>query len=323
MRASCSPCSPARWPRAGSRAVSRSAVSGRGWGRSAALLLVAAGALLSAASRGEASLMCGQAVLGFGSGAFFVPGIRTAAQLAGARRGLAIGIFGVAFSGGVALAGLLASLGDLGAGARRSRQRRRSPSSWRGGARSPASPHGSRHRWATRPFAPVRRSSPWRWAERMAALQYGAVRLPPPLRGVRVGRLARHRRPRHHDLARPLRAREAPLRQRRRPRELGAHRPAPRARPRPARRLLDCGPWPAVGIVAAVVFGAFVAALGPVANVLALDAFEGRTQLLGAFRSVQIGFGTATSLLIGAAQRSSGSRRRSSWSPQAYPSRSS
>lgn len=64
--------------------------------------------------------------------------------------------------------------------------------------------------------------------------------------------------------------------------------------------LWTAAPWPALAIVAAVVFGAFVAALGPVASILALDAFEGRTQLLGAFRSVQIGFGAATSALIGA-----------------------
>ena len=78
-----------------------------------ALAIVAVGALLSAVSQGEASLLAGQAVLGFGSGAFFAPGLRSAAQLAGPRRGLAIGIFGVAFSGGVALAGLLAALGGV------------------------------------------------------------------------------------------------------------------------------------------------------------------------------------------------------------------
>src|SRR6187402_1334098 len=83
------------------------------FGATLALLVVLTGALLSAASHGQAWLMLGQAVLGFGSGAFFVPGIRTAAQLAGARRGLAIGIYGVAFSGGVALGGLLAALGGL------------------------------------------------------------------------------------------------------------------------------------------------------------------------------------------------------------------
>jgi len=59
-------------------------------------------------------------------------------------------------------------------------------------------------------------------------------------------------------------------------------------------------PGTAPAVAAAVVFGSFVAALGPVANVLALDAFEGRAHLLGAFRSAQIGLGAATSALLGA-----------------------
>ena len=243
--------------------------------------------------------MCGQAVLGFGSGAFFVPGIRPAAQGWPAR-------------GAGSRSGCSAS---------RSRAAWRSPGCWRRSATSGAGASTfaaasalplvagwcAFARLPTRlpapvgdtSFRPVRRSSPWRWAERWP--HCSTVRMPSsPLRGVRVGRLARHRRPRHHDLARPLRAREAPLRQRRRPRgsvripgASGSASPcSASAGLRPHRH--DGGHRRGGRL------RAFVAALGPVANVLALDAFEGRTQLLGAFRSVQIGFGAATSLLIGA-----------------------
>jgi len=269
-------------------------------GATIALFVVAAGALISASSRGQATLMLGQAVLGFGSGAFFVPGIRTAAQLAGPRRGLAIGIFGVAFSGGVALAGLLAALGDVWG--------------WRatfGAAaviaalvavwcllaelprRLPAPAGGGSFRRGAA-IAPVAVGGA------AAALQYGAVAFL-PLFAVYAWDLSPGAAALVITVSRVLSV----------PAKLLSGNAADReSSVRIARRLglglallgacWTASPWPALAIVAAVLFGAFVAALGPVANVLALDAFEGRTQLLGAFRSVQIGFGAATSALIGA-----------------------
>jgi hypothetical protein len=60
-------------------------------------------------------------------------------------------------------------------------------------------------------------------------------------------------------------------------------------------------PGPGPGLGAAVVFAALVSGLGPVANVLAFDSFGAEGMLLGAFRSVQIGIGAATSAAIGGA----------------------
>lgn len=265
-----------------------------------ALAIVAVGALLSAVSQGEASLLAGQAVLGFGSGAFFAPGLRSAAQLAGPRRGLAIGIFGVAFSGGVALAGLLAALGGVWG--------------WRATfvtaavlaalvaaacavAQLPIGLPASR---GGAPFSLGAAVAPVAVGGAAAAMQYGAVSFL-PLFAVYAWDVSPGTAALVITVSRVLSV----------PAKLVSGNAADReGSVRLARRLgvglalLGLGwtvaPWPAAAIVAAVVFGAFVAALGPVANVLALDAFEGRTQLLGAFRSVQIGFGAVTSLLIGA-----------------------
>jgi DHA1 family purine ribonucleoside efflux pump-like MFS transporter len=271
------------------------------FGATLALLVVLAGALLSAASHGQAWLMLGQAVLGFGSGAFFVPGIRTAAQLAGARRGLAIGIYGVAFSGGVALGGLLAALGGLWG--------------WRATFVATAVLAGLAAAWCLLARLPERLPAPAGGASVRpgaavapvavgsvaAASQYGTVAFL-PLFAVYAWDLSPGTAALVITVSRVLSV----------PAKLLSGNAADReSSVRIARRLgvglallgacWTAAPWPALAIVAAVVFGAFVAALGPVANVLALDAFEGRTQLLGAFRSVQIGVGAATSALLGGA----------------------
>lgn len=265
-----------------------------------ALVVVSMGAFVSAASQSEALLILGQALLGLGSGSFFVPGIRSAAQLAGARRGIAMGIFGVAFSGGVALGGLLAALGGVWG--------------WRTTflaagvlallvaaacvlARLPVAlptPAGST---SFRPRAAV---APIAVGGAATSLQYGAVAFL-PLFAVFAWDVSPGTAALVITVSRVLSV----------PAKLVAGNTADReGSVRIARRLglglavlgalWTAAPWPALAIVAAVVFGAFVAALGPVASILALDAFEGRTQLLGAFRSVQIGFGAATSALIGA-----------------------
>ena len=271
-------------------------------GATLALLVVLAGALLSAVSSGQAGLMLAQAVLGFGSGAFFVPGIRTAAQMAGARRGLAIGIYGVAFSGGVALGGLLAALGGVWG--------------WRATFVATAVLAGLAAAWcllARLPerlpppptggggFRPTAAIAPIAVGSVAAASQYGTVAFL-PLFAVYAWDVSPETAALVITVSRVLSI----------PAKLLSGNAADReSSVRIARRLgvglallgacWTAAPWPAVAVVAAVVFGAFVAALGPVANVLALDAFEGRTQLLGVFRSVQIGVGALTSALLGGA----------------------
>ena len=271
-------------------------------GATLALLVVLAGALLSAVSSGQAGLMLAQAVLGFGSGAFFVPGIRTAAQMAGARRGLAIGIYGVAFSGGVALGGLLAALGGVWG--------------WRATFVATAVLAGLAAAWcllARLPerlpppptggggFRPTAAIAPIAVGSVAAASQYGTVAFL-PLFAVYAWDVSPETAALVITVSRVLSV----------PAKLISGNAADReSSVRIARRLgvglallgacWTAAPWPAVAVVAAVVFGAFVAALGPVANVLALEAFEGRTQLLGVFRSVQIGVGALTSALLGGA----------------------
>jgi MFS family permease len=67
-------------------------------------------------------------------------------------------------------------------------------------------------------------------------------------------------------------------------------------------------PSVALGLVPAVVFAAGVSALGPVGNILALEAFADRGIMLGVFRSAQIALGAMTSALLGAASERFGLR---------------
>jgi predicted MFS family arabinose efflux permease len=76
------------------------------------LVLTAAGSAWAALATDGRSFVTAQTLIGGGAGVFFAPGIllvgRTAAP---GRRGFAMGLFGVAFSGGLAIAALLAALG--------------------------------------------------------------------------------------------------------------------------------------------------------------------------------------------------------------------
>lgn len=268
-------------------------------GAAGGLALVAAGSIASAAAGGLPSLLAGQVVLGLGSGTFFAPGVRSVGALGGERRGLAVGIFGVAFSAGVALAGVLAALGGVWG--------------WRGSFVATASLALAAAlallpvRLPRAPAAAVRGGFDLRRAVApvsvggvAAACQYGTVSFL-PLFAVEVWGLSPGAAALVITVSRLLSI----------PAKLVSGNAADRAGSlRIARRLglglAAFGAWwtiaPATGpaIGAAIVFGAFVAALGPVANVLALDAFAGRAQLLGAFRSAQIGLGAATSALLGA-----------------------
>ena len=262
--------------------------------------LVASGAALSGVSGGLPSLLLGQVVLGLGSGTFFAPGVRSAGALGGqARRGLAVGIFGVAFSAGVALAGLLAALGDVWG--------------WRAsflataGLALAAALGVLPVRLPRPPPAPRERSrfnlrdavAPVGVGGVAAASQYGTVAFL-PLFAVEVWGLSPGAAALVITVSRVLSI----------PAKLVSGNAADRAGSLRIARRLGVGlaafgawwtiaPGTAPAVAAAVVFGSFVAALGPVANVLALDAFEGRAQLLGAFRSAQIGLGAATSALLG------------------------
>lgn len=75
-------------------------------------VLSAAGAVTAATAQAFPQLAVAQVLLGAGSGLYFPAGMQAVGMLAGPRRrGFAMGMFGVAFSGGLTLAAVLAAFG--------------------------------------------------------------------------------------------------------------------------------------------------------------------------------------------------------------------
>jgi predicted MFS family arabinose efflux permease len=265
------------------------------------LLLVAAGAVGSAVSHEPAEFLVAQVALGAGSGVFFASGLRSSALLAGERRrGLAMAVFGVAFSGGLALAGALAALGTVWG--------------WRASFLAAAAlaaaaattllavripPAPPRPAAATRPRFRAALAVPLRVGGVGAASQYGTVAFV-PLFAVHVWGLSPATAALVLTVSR-IASVPAKLVSGNASDGLGAVRIARRL----GIALALLGAWwtimpgaPAAAW-AAVAFAALVSGLGPVANVLALESFEEHAELLGAFRSAQIGIGAAASALIG------------------------
>jgi len=273
------------------------------------LALAAAGGATAAASGGWPLFLFAQVLLGLGSGLFFASGLSAAGDLGGRRRGLAMGMFGVAFSGGLALAALLVAF----AGEDR----------WRlafagSAALSGAAVIGTAFAsLAPRPNPPPR----LRWAGvhrelgvplavgGMAALsQYGTVSF---LATFAVGAWG---------VARPSAAGLlAAARVLSIPGKVTAGRHADRKGGVVTAGWIGLGlallgacwtlaPSVALGVVPAVVFAAGVSALGPVGNILALEAFADRGIMLGVFRSAQIALGAVASALLGAASERFGLR---------------
>jgi MFS family permease len=79
------------------------------------LAVVAGGCALASQARGPILLAGAQMLIGLGVGAFFAPGIKATGLAAGqGRRGLGMGIFGVAFSAGLAAAAFIAARAAAG-----------------------------------------------------------------------------------------------------------------------------------------------------------------------------------------------------------------
>jgi DHA1 family purine ribonucleoside efflux pump-like MFS transporter len=264
--------------------------------------LAAAGAGLSAAAGGTASLLAAQVVVGIGSGIFFASGLRSAAVFAGyRRRGRAMGFFGVAFSGGLALAGALAALGEvwgwrasfvvaavLGAlvatalalisvpaepSALAERTSRRRLLGAFGvpvavGSVAAASQYG------TIAFLTLYAVDEWGVSPATAALLLTAGRI------LAVpGKLVSGNASDNSGALRTARVLGAALAL------LGA--------------FWTLLPGPEFTAWAAVLFIACVSGLGPLANVLALERLEHRAELLGAFRAAQIGLAAVAAGLLG------------------------
>jgi predicted MFS family arabinose efflux permease len=270
----------------------------------AGLALSAAGALATAASHGRAAFLLSQVLVGLGSGVFFASGLQAVALLAGTRRrGLAMGLFGAAFSAGLALAALLAALADAWG--------------WRPSygvvaglaaaaglacafAALPTTPAGGA---LPRPGVALRRlvRPPLLVAGVSSASQYGTVAFIPTF-AVLVWGMSPASAALALTVARVLSV----------PAKLATGSATDQAGTfRIARRIglvlgalglwWTLAPGPGPGLWAVVVFAALVSGLGPVTNVLSLDSYGGEGMLIGAFRSVQVGLGAAASAAIGGA----------------------
>jgi DHA1 family inner membrane transport protein len=260
----------------------------------------AAGAVITALAPGFAVLLVGQVWMGVGAGLFFPAGLQAVAMLAGpSRKGFAMGIYGVAFSGGLTLAAILGAAGAA--------------SSWRamfwiaGGLSAlaavcslairvrPITPASGHERVTMRmvmslptavgtvlsvcqygaiPFLTTYAVDQWGISAASAATVLVAGRLISIVSKIvggatadRIGALASGRRAGVALFVTGL-----------------------------AWILLPGGP---VTYAIAALFVGMVSGLGPVANLLAVERYGGNGLALGAYRSVQIALGAAASATIG------------------------
>ena len=275
----------------------------------ASLALTGPGSLLAAAAPGTGVFLGAQVLLGLGAGVFFAPAINAVGGIGGARRrGLAMGLFGIAFSGGLTAAALLAALGarvgwrtPFAVGALLAVVAAVAVATAAVPGRRPPPPGGRRRlRDAIGVPAVVGSAA--------AVSQYGTIAFLPTFAvvvwGLPVGRAALLLA-----LARVLSV----------PAKLLAGHAADRLGPLPTVRLLGAVlgvtgvlwtllPERAWAVAPAVVFAATVSAVFPVANLLAYDSFGSRGPLLGTYRSVQMGVGAVASAAIGAAASTVGLR---------------
>ena len=261
--------------------------------------LVAAGSAWTAAAGGTVTLLAGQVVLGFGSGLFFASGLRSAAVFAGyRRRGRAMGLFGVAFSAGLALGGALAALGEIW-GWRTSFVAAAVSATALALVRVPEEESGPREATSASRLREAF-GVPVAVGGVAAASQYGTI-------GFFVLYAVEHWDVSPATAALVLtagRILSVPAKL------VSGNASDSGGALRTARRLglvlavlgacWTLLPGPALSVWAALLFIACVSGLGPIANVLALERLEHRAELLGAFRAAQIGLASLTAMLLGA-----------------------
>jgi MFS family permease len=266
-----------------------------------ALATAGTGSLLAATVQSSVPFIGAQALIGSGAGLFFAPGINAVGTLGGARRGYAMGLFGVAFSVGLAVAAVLSSLGaSIGwrlpfavaaaisgvamlvvavaalpprrsgpAGGYRERLRDAV------GVAAAVGSAGAVTQYGTVAFLPAFAVTAWGLSPAAAALLLAAGRVLSVPAKVVTGRWA------------------------------DALGPSGTAR-RVGAVLAITGLWwtlvPNVwaSAWAAVVFSAGASSVFPIANLLAFEGFGDRGPLLGTYRSVQMGAGAVGGASIGA-----------------------
>jgi predicted MFS family arabinose efflux permease len=261
----------------------------------------AAGAIGTATAQSLGHLLIGQIAVGAGAGLFFPAGLQAVALLAGpARKGFAMGIYGVAFSGGLTVAAVLGAIG--------------SSHDWRipfwitaglcvvaalggGGAANDRPVRGSHPRFSMRKVMAL----PTAVGTVLAVCQYGAIPFLTTFAvdnwGISaasaatvlvVGRLI-------SIVAKVVGGASAD--------RVGARTSARRTglvlTATGLAWVLLPGSLATYGLAA--LFAGMVSSLGPVANVLAVERFGSDGMALGAYRSVQIALGAAASAVIGAA----------------------
>jgi predicted MFS family arabinose efflux permease len=266
----------------------------------AGLAATTAGAIVAALAGGFAVVVAAQVLLGAGAGLYFPAGLQAVPTVSGAgRRGFAMGIYGVAFSGGLTIAALLGALGAA--------------SGWRVAFWCAAGLAAAAFvaTWGVRlgppSGAPISLRFPARAVTGLptvigavgAVCQYGAIPFLTTFAvdewGLRAGQAAALLA-----AGRVLSIVAKVL--------SGANsdRRGPIASARTtgfvvgatgvAWVLLPAG-WAAYAC--AIVFAGAVSSFFPVANVVAVDYFGGNGPALGAYRSAQIGIGAAAGWLIG------------------------
>ncbi len=292
--------------------VAGGAAMGR-WGVRTPLLvacsLVSIGGLVAATAGGLTQFLVSQVALGLAAGVFFAPGISSAGALGGtARRGLTMGIFGVAFSLGLALAALLTAAGSrlgwqsaflavaalglaagvaLGATTLPSNRAATTPltgSMWR--ALGPATAVGCAAavgQYGTVNFFPLFAVEEWEMGAGAAALTLAVARVVSAPVKTGAGHLADR------------------YGARRTSQGLGLVLLVSGA-------LWIVAPTPAWGAVPAVLFAATVSGVFPLANLLSLDALGDRGALLGTYRSAQMATGAVAAAAIGAGAATIGLR---------------
>jgi MFS family permease len=272
--------------------------------------VVAAGTVLVASSVGPAPFLAGHALIGLGTGLFFPSGMNAIGVLSGpGRRGLAMGVFGVAFSAGLTVAALLAAVGA---------QYGWRVAFWVTAGLAGASflvtlvaplpplrtgpPGGARKRLRDALGVPVMVGGVGAWS------QYGTVAFLPAFAVTAWGLSP---------------AAAALMLAAGRVLSVPAKLIAGTATDRYGGRAtvygvgvvlvvtglwwtLVPGPWPALW--AAIVFAAAVSAVFPVANVLAFESFGDRGPLLGTYRAVQLSVGAAGGAAIGFGSAATGMR---------------
>jgi MFS family permease len=266
-----------------------------------AMVATALGSVVAATAQGFGQLVVSQVLMGAGAGLFFPAGLQAVGALAGpARKGFAMGIYGVAFSGGLTLAAVLSAVG--------------ASHGWRlafwvaagfaaaagvlvlVGLRAPPAPAGAA---GERARARDVLGLPTAVGSIGTICQYGAIPFLPTYAVDRWGLSA--------GAAASLLAVGRVLSI---VAKLVSGASADRVGPRTSARrtglvlvltglgwVLLPGGWLTYALAA--VFAGVVSSLFPIANVLALERFGHQGGAIGVYRSVQIGIGALTSAAIG------------------------